>query len=446
MVIFMYRSIELYLQEWMTGVDRLPLLVRGARQVGKTYVIEQFGASHFAQVVKINFEQQRECLACFETQYPQKILNLIYTITGHAVIPGKTLLFLDEIQECPNAILALRYFYEQMPELHIIAAGSLLEFTLREAEFRMPVGRIQSCYLKPLSFKEFLLALQKKSLVEYIEQASLQETFEPAIHDVLLAHIKEYFVLGGMPAVIEQYIQTGRFDACQIRQNVILNTYRSDFGKYASKSNIKYLQTFFDKAPGLIGQHFRYVHVDPHILSRDIKNALTDLKDAGLIYAVYASLASQLPLISTIQEKKFKLLFLDIGLVNCTTQLSAEILMQKDILLVHQGAIAEQFVGQELLAYAPPHHENQLVYWDRAKGSSMAEIDYVIAINANIYPIEVKSGATGRLRSLQRFIDEKSSPFGIRISQKPLSWDKRILSIPLYLISELPRLIQEQYQ
>jgi len=438
----MRRSMEVFFKEWMTAADRLPLLVRGARQVGKTYVIEQFAATHFENVIKINFEQQREYLPCFETLYPQKIINLIYTMTGTTIVPGKTLLFLDEIQECPNAILALRYFYEQMPELHIIAAGSLLEFTLREAEFRMPVGRVQSCYLKPLSFKEFLLALHKKSLVEYIEQASLQGTFEPAIHDLLLMHVKEYFVLGGMPAVIEQYLQTQQFEASQIRQSVILNTYRSDFGKYASKSNIKYLQTLFDKVPGLIGQHFRYVQVDPHMLARDIKRALTNLKDAGLIYTVYASLAQRLPLLSTIQEKKFKLLFVDLGLVNCTTQLSAEILMQKDILLVHQGALAEQFVGQELLAYAPPYQDGQLVYWDRAVGSSTAEVDYVIAVDATIYPIEVKAGATGRLLSLQRFIDEKSSPFGVRISQKPLSFEKRILSIPLYLISELPRLIR----
>jgi predicted AAA+ superfamily ATPase len=439
----MHRSIESYFLQWKASHDRLPLLVRGARQVGKTYVIEQFGSAHFDNVVKINFEQQREYLPCFETLYPQKILNLIYAVGGQTITLGKTLLFLDEIQECPQAILSLRYFYEQMPGLHIMAAGSLLEFTLQDATFRMPVGRIQSCYLKPLSFKEFLLATQKKPLVEYIEQVKINAGFEPALHDILLSHIKDYFVLGGMPAVIEQYLKTEQFELSQMRQTVILETYRRDFGKYTKLNDLKYLQALFDKAPGLIGQHFKYAQIDPHMLSRDIKRVLADLKNAGLIYTVHASLATQLPLISTIQEKKFKLLFLDIGLVNSVTQLSAEILMQRDLLLVHQGALAEQFVGQELLAYAPPYQETHLFYWEREKQSSTAEIDYVFSVDAHIFPIEVKAGSTGRLRSLQLFIEEKSSLFGLKISQKPLAWDKRVLSVPLYLVSELPRLVRE---
>jgi predicted AAA+ superfamily ATPase len=442
----MYRKIEKYLLAWKDTVDRLPLLVRGARQVGKSYAVEAFGRAHFANMVVINFEQQREFMACFETLYPQKIINLIYSISGQSITPGSTLLFLDEIQECPNAILALRYFYEQLPSLHVIAAGSLLEFALRSSDFRMPVGRIQSCYLKPISFNEFLLARQLTHFIDYLENITLQDSIEPVIHEQLLAQLREYLVLGGMPAVVNQYLATGQFEQGQIRQSVILDTYRRDFGKYAKHTDIKYLQTLFDKAPGMVSQHFRYVDVDPNMYARDIKRAIGDLKDAGLIYTVYATGASALPLMTTMNEKKFKVLFIDVGLVNSVTRLSAEILMNTNILLVHQGALAEQFVGQELLAYAPCHHEEFLFYWEREQRTSSAEIDYVVAVDSQIFPVEVKAGATGRLRSLQQFINEKKSPFGIRISQNTLALQNRVLSIPLYLISELSRLVKEAMQ
>ncbi|MGD9591731.1 MAG: ATP-binding protein [Candidatus Berkiella sp.] len=437
----MERSVERYLIEWKHSKDRLPLLIRGARQVGKTYIIEAFGKKHFENSLVINFEQQREYLACFNTLYPKQILNLIYTLSGKSITPGKTLLFLDEIQECPNAILALRYFYEQMPELHIIAAGSLLEFVIRNPNFRMPVGRIQSCYIKPLSFKEYLMANKKNQLIEYIEKITLRDPAEPVIHNQLLTLIKEYLVLGGMPAVIQQYLNTGSFEQSQIRQNVILETYRGDFGKYAKHTDIKYLQTLYDKTPGLVGKHCKYADFDPHMQSRYLKRAINDLKDAGVIYTIHSSKANALPLISTINEKKFKLLFLDVGLVNNVTKLSAQVLMSDDILLIHQGMLAEQFVAQELLAYAPCYREENLFFWERDKKTSNAEIDYIIAIDSLILPIEVKAGTTGRLRSLQLFLEEKNSSLGIRISQKELSYHNKVLSIPFYMISEISRLV-----
>lgn len=442
----MKRSVEKYLIDWQKATDRLPLLIRGARQVGKTYVVEAFAKTHFENVVTINFEQQREFLACFNTLYPKKIINLIYTLSGKSITAGKTLLFLDEIQECPEAILALRYFYEQMPELHIVAAGSLLEFTIRNPNFRMPVGRIQSCYLKPLSFKEFLTANGKQSYIDYIENITLKETIDPTIHEQLLSFIREYIVLGGMPAVVQQYLQSGSYQQSQIRQNVLLDTYRRDFGKYSKHTNLKYLQTLFDKAPGLIGKHFRYVDVDPNMQSRDLKIAIQDLKDAGLIYCVHSSNASALPLISTKNEKKFKLIFLDVGLVNSEAKLSSEVLMNQDIVLIHQGMLAEQFVAQELLAYAPCYREENIFFWEREQKSSRAEVDYVITIDSHIIPIEVKAGNTGRLRSLQLFLAEKNSTLGIRISQKPLSYQHKILSIPFYLISEIERIAKSDIQ
>ncbi len=437
----MERTILNYLLKWKDQQDRLPLLLRGARQVGKTYIIDHFGQIHFQNVVKINFEQQREFIACFNTLYPEKILQLIYAISGQSVKPGSTLLFLDEIQECPQAIVALRYFYEQLPQLHVVAAGSLLEFTLNQPDFRMPVGRVQSYYLKPLSFREFLICCGKSSLVEYIQSITLHTGIDFVIHEQLLTHLKEYLVLGGMPAVIKNYLQEHDFAESQIRQSVILETYRNDFAKYAKNTDIKYLQAIFEKAPGMISKHFKYVDVDPHMHPRDLKRAINDLKNAGVLYTNHACSANGLPLITTMNEKKFKLLFLDVGLINSVTRLSAEILLGDNLMLLHQGAIVEQFVGQELLAYSQPFREEKLFYWEREKSGSSAEIDYVVAFDSKIIPVEVKAGATGRLRSIQLFLDEKKCDIGLRISQKTLGLSNRILSIPLYMISELERLL-----
>ena len=226
-------------------------------------------------------------------------------------------------------------------------------------------------------------------------------------------------------------------------QSSILDTYRSDFGKYASRTNVRYLQRLFEKSPGLVAKHFQYVAVDPHMQSRDIKKAVVDLVDAGVIHKVHATAASGLPLISTVNEKKFKLLFLDVGLVIKSQQINAEVLLQDDLMLINQGNIAEQFVGQELQAYSTPYEKSALFYWERTQRSSMAEVDFIAAHHQHIYPIEVKAGATGRLRSLKLFLEEKKLTFGVRVSQKSLDYHKGLLSVPLYLLSQLPELVSQ---
>lgn len=439
----MYRNVIKYLADWKDQTDRLPLLMRGARQVGKTTVVEQFANDYYSEIFKINFELQREYRPCFDTLDPADILKKLYTISGKTIQPGKTLLFLDEVQDCPNAIMALRYFYEKNPDIHIIAAGSLLEFTLGDEDFRMPVGRVQSCYLKPMSFIEYLMAIGMHSLVEYIQSVTLKSGIDAVIHQELLKHLRQYLVLGGMPAVLKNYLENHDFEQAQIRQSVILDTYQRDFRKYSKEHQVKYIQSLFEKVPGLVAKHFQYKMVDAHMHSRDLKQAVALLAKAGVIHPVKSTAASGLPLITTVNERKFKLLFLDVGLVNNTTRLSAQILMDENLILLHQGAIAEQFVGQELLAYAPYYREENLFYWQRDKLGSVSEVDYVTAINSSIIPIEVKSGATGRLKSLQIYIDEKDIQFGIRISQNTLSFGKRILSVPLYMVSQLHRLINE---
>lgn len=439
----MHRDIEQDLLQWKQHTHRLPLLVRGARQVGKSYVIEKFGQEQFDNLVTINFELQPEFIPYFETLEPIDIINRIAPILRQKIVPGSTLLFLDEIQDCPNAIRALRYFKEKMPQLHVIGAGSLLEFALNASEFRMPVGRVQSIYLKPLSFKEYLTAAGYTALRELIEQVTLATPLAEPMHQKLLKLVREYMALGGMPAVLQEYFTHPDIAQCQHVQTSLLNTYRQDFGKYAKKSDHQYLQRLFEKAPGLIGEYFQYVKIDPDMRSRDIKNALEMLHQAGLVYPVYSTAASGIPLISLINERKFKILFVDIGLVMRATKLETDLLMSKDILLVNRGMLAEQFVGQELLVYASRFDEANLYFWSRDKPSSQAQIDYVITVGSRIIPIEVKAGTTGQLKSLRIFMDEKKLNLGVRVSQFPLSFDGTLLSVPIYMVGEIERLVRE---
>lgn len=442
MVLKMNRDLEQALLYWKTKKHPMPLLLRGARQVGKTYLVEKFGQTHFDQVVTINFELQPEMIRCFENLEPRDILNTLFLLTQKKIEPQKTLLFLDEIQDCPNAIRALRYFKEKLPEQHVIGAGSLLEFTLNNADFRMPVGRVESLYLKPLSFKEYLSGCDHQELRHWIEHTDLHTTINPVVHEKLLKLVKEYMMLGGMPSVVKMYVDTKDLNECQLIQTGLLNTYRQDFGKYAKKSDHRYLQRLFEKIPGLVGENFKYNKVDADMKSRDIKEALYLLQNAGLIYPVYSTSASGIPLGSAINEKKFKVLFLDVGLVTRATKLEMEILFSQDILLVNRGMLAEQWVGQELLAYATPFDEANLYFWLREKRSSMAEVDFVITVDANIIPVEVKAGTTGRLKSLKLFMEEKNSLLGVRVSQQSLSYNDKILSIPFYMVGEIQRLVE----
>ncbi|MGD9153265.1 MAG: AAA family ATPase [Gammaproteobacteria bacterium] len=439
----MYRNLEQYLQNWRKQVAPIPLIIRGARQVGKSYLVEKFGKEYFTNIVVVNFEYSPEFIGCFKTMDPNKIVHAISVLSGAQINPQQTLLFLDEIQECPNAIKALRYFKEKMPNLHVVGAGSLLEFVLNDEKISIPVGRVQFMHLKPLSFQEFLLATNNEKLNQYIKNVSVNDNFPEVFHKKLLTLLHEYTVLGGMPAVIQDYITENNFGNCQNIQANILNGYKNDFGKYTTKANHKYLQKLFAKAPGIVGQQFKYVKIDPEMRSRDLKIALENLCYAGLINMVYATSASGLPFGISVNEKKFKILFLDIGLVKRATNLEAEILLQQDLLLINRGSLAEQFVGQELLAYSSPLMDAELFYWMREKRGSIAEVDFVIQVNANIVPIEVKAGSTGSLKSMKRFMQEKKLPFGVRISQQELKLVDNILSVPFYMVSEITRLINQ---
>lgn len=436
----MNRDLEkLSLPAWKDSGDRKPLLIRGARQVGKTYTVRSFAKEGFQNLVEINFELRPDLKKIFQTLDPHEIIRNIHLILNQRIEPGKTLLFLDEIQECPQAIMSLRYFYEILPALHVVGAGSLLEFALSEKGFKMPVGRVQYLYMQPFSFTEFLLALGAGKLKKHIEEISIEKPPSEASHEALLKRLKEYLLLGGMPAVLKAYMREKT--AYQQEQLSLLQTYRDDFGKYASRARHVHLQKVFSTAPAMVGRRYKYSHVDPDTQSRELKEAFFLLSQAGVLYKIVAASAHGLSLQTN--EAKFKVLFLDVGLMQRGCSLDAEIATVEDILLVNSGALAEQFVGQELLASLSPYEDRRLFFWVRDRRNAEAEIDYLVTDRSRILPIEVKSGKSGTLKSLRIFMAEHGTPVGVRVSQHPLSLHDRILSVPLYAASQIPRLVNE---
>lgn len=279
-------------------------------------------------------------------------------------------------------------------------------------------------------------------MLQYLRTVELEgEAVPPGIHQHALDLVRQYCLVGGMPEAVSEFLRMGSFRDAQRVQQGLLGTFRNDFGKYASRARHKYLHKLFERAPLLVGSHFQYSKVDREMRTRDLKLALEQLGHAGLITRIHATAANGIPLRAEINERKFKLLCLDIGLVQRAHNMDPAVILQGEILQVNAGQIAEQFVGQELLAYADPYEERGLYFWERAKRGSAAEVDYVVRIGSQLVPIEVKAGKTGRLKSLQEFLARKPAPVGVRISQHPLTRHGKILSIPLYLVSELPRLL-----
>ncbi len=441
----MKRDITKELIKWKDKEDRTPLIIRGARQVGKSYTIEEFGKQYFQTLITINFEEKPETKACFNSLDVHVILKQLGYLYGKVIDPGTTLLFLDEIQLCPEAIKALRYFKEKLPDLHVIAAGSLLEFVLEDEEkpISFPVGRVRFLNMKPLSFKEFMEAIGQGQWMEVIETLSFDNPLSEEFHSILMQFVKEYFLIGGMPAAISAYLKSKSYVETLREQKALLDIYRLDLAKYSKKKEFAYLQRLFESSPLLVAKHFRYSKIDPEASnpSRDYKTALRKLNQAGLIYPVRATSANGIPLKAEESEKKFKLLFLDIGLLQCALEIDPTVFAQLSLSQVNAGTLAEQFVGQELLAYFDPYLDPHLFFWETEK-SGTAEVDFLTTYYGKIVPIEVKAGKKGHLGSLHQFLASKPAPLGIHISVKPLSFKDKILSVPFYLVKELPRLYQ----
>ncbi len=439
----MRRNIEKHLLFWKSRPSRQPLLIRGARQVGKSFTIEQFGQEHFESCVTINFDLYPQYANSFAGSLdPLDVCASLSVLAGKEILPGKTLLFLDEIQCCPRAIMALRYFYEKLPALHVIGASSRMEFTFTGEEIHMPVGRVQHLFLYPLTFAEFLDATHQQSALRSISEQKINEPYPEAIHQHLNAQLKVYLAIGGMPAVVHEYVASGNRIHCARILAGISQTFRDDFSKYATRAGLPHVQKVFAAVPKMVGNKFKYSAVDDKVPSREIKTALEVLENAGVVARIKHTSGSRLPLEAAASERNFKVLFLDVGLMQNLCGLSGELLSSSDILAVHAGALAEQFVGQELRAHADPYMQPGLYYWAREARTSNAEVDYLVPFGSRILPLEVKSGKSGTLRSLHQFLLEYKAPLGIRVSQANQQRDGTLLSIPLYGLQELYRTLE----
>ena len=463
---FLKRQESCLLEEWAARQPHKPLVIRGARQVGKSTLVREFARSAHMPMVEIDFERNPEFREAFTTQAPARILSALTLLTGQTIAPGTTLLFLDEFQAAPEALAALRYFHEEMPQLHVVAAGSLMEFALAEAPFSMPVGRIEYLHLGPLVFDDFLEATGHAELAAHLRNFSLSKLanhgFHGAVHRKYLDLLRQYWVVGGLPEAVSEYARAHEEDAgsaftrvARVHHSVVA-TYRDDFNKY-SHGNLKgRVQLVFDKLPGMVGRKFKYVQVSRDHRAADLADALGHLCMARVAFKVCRTAANGVPLAAEVHERYFKCLYMDVGLMCAALQFNVLDLGRGDLTLVNDGAVAEQFVGQHLLHGSPAYETPSLYYWAREAKGAAAEIDYLMTRGQRIVPVEVKAGTTGSLRSLHQFLREKQRDFALRFNADSPSLildskrlpdgapiDYHLLSLPLYMITHARRLVGE---
>jgi predicted AAA+ superfamily ATPase len=396
----MKRQITSKLILWKESSGRKPLIIRGARQTGKSFTITEFGNNYFEGTIHIvNFEKRMDWHSIFELNLDVKrIINELEILSGKKIIPGKDLLFFDEIQECPNAIASLRYFYEQLPELHVIAAGSLLEFSLGNVPF--PVGRVQLINMYPMNFNEFLVATGNEPAAKLI--SDFPKEVSESVHNMLTGELKKYFFVGGMPECVNKYAETGSFNEVFDIQFDLLATFRQDFLKYSPRIDVGCLNAVLSSVPQRIGQQIKYSGLAEGYSNPTIKKAFELLETARIFRKVKAASPAGLPLGASASDKKFKALLLDVGLLGSFYGVSrSQEYSKTDLLSVFQGALAEQFIGQEILSATG----NDLFYWSREAKSSNAETDYLIEKQGKIVPVEVKSGKGGSLKSLHLLLE-----------------------------------------
>lgn len=424
----MKRLSERQIIEWKDSSRRKPLIIRGARQVGKTWLVENVLAKQFESFVKIDLEKRRDLHAFFSGNLDPKGIVEGFEIGEGRILPGKTLLFLDEIQACPRAIMALRYFYEEMPELHVVAAGSLLEFAFDE--IAVPVGRVQYLELFPMTFYEYLLAMDKAPMAEQTLRLS-KDLLEP-VQKIIFSELKRYFFVGGMPECVKTYRDSGSLlEAFQV-QSEILDSYRDDFSKYNPRMDSTCLDAVFLNVARSIGDQLKYTRLNEGHSYQMNHKAFDLLVKARIVHKIPACNPSGLPLGATANPKKFKACMVDIGLLQRLCKVPVELEMKLDNLLaLYRGRLAEQFVAQELLTW----QSSQLYYWARDARSSNAEVDYLTVRDGLIYPIEVKSGAGGSMKSLHLMLGEyPHCPKGLVLHSGPYRElpEQKLIFMPIY--------------
>ncbi|PWA10290.1 ATP-binding protein [Flavobacterium laiguense] len=437
---YINRFIDSHLSSWMNDIYKKPLLLRGARQVGKSSSVRNIGKS-FSYFLEINLEENSAIHTLFnENNSIDSICSKLEIAFNIPIEEGKTLLFLDEIQSCPNAITALRYFYEQKPNLHVIAAGSLLEFAL-ETLPSFGVGRIRTIFIYPLSFDEFLGAMNEERLLELKKKASAEFPLDAIFHQKLIDYFKQFLLVGGMPEVVARFIvNKSLLEAQQVLDDLLLSL-KSDFIKYKKKVPSTRINEVFESVSKQMGAKFIYIKIGNHLTNLQIKEALHLLILSGLVIPVTHTAANGIPLGAEIDLKKRKILLLDTGIFQRVLGLDiSDIILKSHFEVINKGAIAELFFGLEWLKYSSPFSQNELYYWHRENKTANAEVDYIVQQNTAIIPVEIKSSKSGAMQSLRLFLKEKNIQKGVRFSLENFSSLEDISIYPLYAVSTFAEL------
>jgi predicted AAA+ superfamily ATPase len=372
--------------------------------------------------------------------------------------PDSSIIFFDEVQACPAALPLLRYFYEEAPEYRVVATGSLLDFILTEPEFSIPVGRVELFHLGPLTFEEFLEALGERKAVECVRNCRLDDDIAEPAHEKLNHLARIFSIVGGMPEAVAVFARTRNLRKVEKVKSQVIDTFRLDFNKYRGRIDPRLLTLVFDAVPRLMGKKLVYSRIDPGYRSSALARAVDQLCRARIMAKVYNTHANGIPLAAERNDRFFKILGLDTGLLLTQLQLApSDVSEAGELNLVNRGTVAEQFIGQHLYAAPPAYREPELHYWAREERSASAEVDFVIADERRgLVPIEVKAGSTGRLRSLQLMMREKSLPVAVRFCADPpkVLHEKRrtvkgdadftLISLPHYLVQQTSRLLARQ--
>lgn len=432
------------LVDWSKSSHRKPLLLRGARQVGKTFLARKLSET-FTHFIEVNFLAEKRIHALFKGDISvERILESLATIYGKPIMDGQTLLFFDEIQECPEAITALRFLYEKRPMLHVISAGSLLEFALAEIP-SFGVGRVESLFMYPISFDEYLAGRSEHMLLEYLQHASPKKN-DPIVHEKLLMIFKEFLFHGGLPEVAATFLETRNYQMTAALLDDLRLSFEDDFAKYRKRVPEVRLREVVRSVSLQAGKKFVFSHAYQDAKAGQVQQALSLLVQAGIVHTIYHSSANGLPLGGEINAKKFKAIPFDHGVYQRSIGITPAELLIKEFDPINKGALAEVYAGCALLAHSSAKRKGELFYWHREQKSSCAEVDFVVQIDQKIVPLEIKSGSKGSMQSMFSFLDEKrSSPhtkIGVRASMENFGEINNLLVVPLYALSQLGRLVE----
>ena len=430
----MYREITQKLQKWKDDKRRKPLLITGVRQCGKTYIINEFGKSYFDNMLRVNFESQPGLSDIFEYDLdPKRIIKELELLTKNKIVPGETLLFFDEIQECPKVITSLKYFCEEMPEMHIVGAGSLLGVALNKSSISFPVGKVNRMQLYPMNFKEFLIACDEKELVELLKDWSVKRSIPDQIKDKMESLLKTYYIVGGMPEVVKTWIETNNYDEVDSLQKEILEDYSDDFSKHAPASEVPKIRWIWESIPVQLAKEnnkFVFSHVKEGKRWQELEDGLQWLKNVGLIYQLELVENPEIPLSNCANKTYFKVYMSDVGLLRARAGVSAEsILLGNELYMRFKGAFSENYVYQELISQGKTPF-----FW---RSGNTAELDFIYEDKDGIVPVEVKSADNTQAKSYKMFCEKYKPKYGFKLTLKNIAEnmcaDTRTVSLPLYM-------------